>query len=144
MSAGVAMRHTLRAYFYSSTTLGVTVYLYSLQIEVCPLCVGVVLGTTIDIVICCISRLLFLPYTTLDMPSLHSLQTRVCLLPVETLGSLDIVVRLCSPQTGVYLLRAEVPIWLHHFILSFVASQESSLRPTRLSVLPYDFTTLRP
>ena len=72
MSTGVAMHHTLRAYFYSSTTLGVTVYLHSPWIEVYLLCAGVVLGTTIDIAVYIISRLPFLPDTTLGMPSVFT------------------------------------------------------------------------
>ena len=67
MSTGVVVRHTLRAHFYFSTTLGVAIYLYRLQTEVCLLRARVVFGTTICIAICCISRLLFLPGTTLGM-----------------------------------------------------------------------------
>ena len=67
---GVAVRHTLRAYFYSSTTLDIVVCLHSLQTEVYLLCARVVLRTTIDVVVHCISRLPFLLNTTLSMPSI--------------------------------------------------------------------------
>ena len=70
MSAGVAVRHTLRAHFYTSTTLGIVVYLHSSQTEVYPLCARVVLGATIGIVIRCISRLPFSHNTTLGMSSI--------------------------------------------------------------------------
>ena len=69
MSTSVAVRHTLRAHFYSRTTLDVAVCLHIPQTEVCPLCTRGVLGTTIGIAIRCISRLPFLPDTTLGMPS---------------------------------------------------------------------------
>ena len=70
MSVGVAVRHTLRVQFYFSTTLNVAVCLYSSQTEVYLLCAKLVLGTTIGIAVCCISRLSFLPGTTLSMPSI--------------------------------------------------------------------------
>ena len=72
MSVGVAMHHTLRAHFYFSTTLSVVVYLHSPQTEVCLLCAGVVLGTTIDIAICCVSKLSSLPDTILSMRSIFT------------------------------------------------------------------------
>ena len=72
MFIGVAMHHTLRTHFCSSTTLSVAVYLHSPQTEVCPLCAGVVLGTTIDIVICCILGPSFLAGTTLGMSSIFT------------------------------------------------------------------------
>ena len=83
MSAGVAVRHTLGAYFYSSTTLGVAVCLHSPQTEVCSLCTRVVLGTTIGIAIHCIARLFFLPSTTLGMPSVFTAFRRkfICCVP---------------------------------------------------------------
>ena len=71
-SADVTVCHTLRANFYSNTTLGVTICLHSPQTKVCPLCVGGVLGTTIDIAVHCISRLPFLPSTTLSMSSIFT------------------------------------------------------------------------
>ena len=69
MYAGEAMCHTLRAHFYSSTTLSVAVYLHSPQTEAYPLYAGVVLGTIIGIAIRCILRLSFLLGATLGMPS---------------------------------------------------------------------------
>ena len=68
MFTSVVVHHILRARFYFSMTLGIVVYFYNPQIEVCLLCAGVILGTTIGIAVCCISRLLFLPGTTLGMP----------------------------------------------------------------------------
>ena len=134
MSADVVVRHTLGAYFYSNMTLGVVVFLHSPQTEVCPLCARVVLGITISIVVRCISRLSFLPDTTLDMLSIFTaLRLKSVRLCIETLGSLSttlgIVVFLCSPQIGVYLLHARVLSWLQLLALSSVASQESSLSP---------------
>ena len=72
MSAGVAVRHALRANFYSSMTFCIVVCLHSPQIEICPLCAGVVLGTTIGIAVRCILRLSFLPDTTLGMLSVFT------------------------------------------------------------------------
>ena len=106
MSVGVAVRHTLRAHFCSSTTLGVAVYLHSPQTEVCPLCIGVVLGTTIGIVAHCISRPLFLPGTTLSMPSIFTalILKSICCVPglwvplaqPSTLSSVFVTLRLES------------------------------------------------
>ena len=72
MPAGVAMRHTLGARFYSNTTLSVAIYLYSPQIGVCPLCAKVVLGTTFGVAVRCLSRLLFLLSTILGMPTVFT------------------------------------------------------------------------
>ena len=72
MSASVAICHTLMAHFCFTMTLDVVVCLYSPQTEVCPLCVGVVLGTTISIDVHCISKLSFLPDTALDMLSVFT------------------------------------------------------------------------
>ena len=78
---------------------------------------------------------------------LHSPQTGVCLLCARTLGSfsttLGITVCLRNLQTKVCPLGAEVPSWLKPLASPFIASQESSQRPTRLSVLLYVFTALR-
>ena len=62
------VHHTLKAHFFSSTTLDVAVLLQSPQIEVCLLCAKAILATTIGVVVNCILRPLFLPGTTLGMP----------------------------------------------------------------------------
>ena len=72
MSASIVVHHTLRAHFYSNTTLGVAIYLHSPQMEVCLLCARVVLERTICIAVYCISRLSFLPNTTLDISSIFT------------------------------------------------------------------------
>ena len=72
MFIGVVIRHILMVHLCSSTTLGVVVCLYSSQTEVCQLCVGVVLGTTISIAICCISRPSFFLGMTLGMLSVFT------------------------------------------------------------------------
>ena len=148
MSTSVAMRHTLRAHFWSSTTLGVAICLHSIQTKVCPLCAGVVFGNNHRY-----SRLLHIKTPVLARhDSRHAVcpyspQTGVCPLCARILGSLSttlgIVVRLRRSQTGVCLLRAEVPSWLQHSTSSFVASQESSLHLARLLAFPYVFIALR-
>ena len=115
MFTSVAVRHTLRAYFCSSTTLVVPICLHNPQTEVCLLCAGVVLGTTINIVVHCISGpFFFARHDSRHIICLHIPQTEVCLLCTGTLGSLKmtlgIVVHLYRPQIRVYLLRADVPL----------------------------------
>ena len=72
MPAGVAMRHTLGARICSNMTIDIVICLHSPQTGVCPMYAGVFLGTTISIVIHCISRLIFLPNMTLDMSSIFT------------------------------------------------------------------------
>ena len=131
MSAGVVVRHTLRAYFYSSMTLGVAICLHSPQTEVCSPCAGVFLGTTISIAVHCISRFIFLPGMILVIPTIFTAlrpESVRCMPRLWTLGSLSttlgIVVRLCSPQTEVCPLRAKIPSWLQPSASSSITSQQ--------------------
>ena len=141
------MRHTLRAHFYSSTTIDFVVCLHSPQTEVCPLCAGCLGDNHRRSHPLYIKTPFLARHDSRQAVCLHSPQARVCPLCSGTLGSLNttlsVAVYLHSPQTGFYSLHAEVSSWLQPSILLSIASQESSLRPAQLSVLQYVFTVLR-
>ena len=143
------MRYTLEAHFCSSITLGIAFCLHNPQTEVYPLCARAVLGTTIGVAILqlYIKTSILSRHDSWYAVCLHSPQTGVCPLCTRTLSSLNmslgIVVHLCSPQTEVCSLHAEVPSWLQPSASPSITSRGSSLHPTRFSTLPYVFTALR-
>ena len=125
MSVSVVVCHTFKAHFFSSTTLGIAVYFHSLQTKVCPLCVGVVLGTSINIAICCILRPPFLLGTTLCMSSVITTlrPESVCCVPglwvslarPSALSSVFAALKLKSIH---YVLRYALSYNLrHHYLL---------------------------
>ena len=126
MSAGIVVRHTLKAHFCSSTTLGIAICLHSPQTKVCPLCAGAVLGTTINIVVRCLSRPPFLPDMTLGMLFVFTaLRSKsVCCVP-------ELWVPLARPSTlpSIFatlrpeFIRCVLPFWLQPLASLFVASK---------------------